>query len=124
MPAPLSLEELVRADAYRNSRHRDLLATSPALPWPQLAELQTANVRTDHPLERAEISREFARRVRTLADDEDEKAARAAEEAEFEAIVNASPAELDEDEIGRSLDRSHLALLARDLRNGAAPSAN
>jgi DNA-directed RNA polymerase specialized sigma24 family protein len=118
MPAPLTLEELVRTDTYRNARHRDLLATAPVLPWPQLAELQSAYVRTDHPLEKAEISKEFQRRVRTLADDEDEQAARAAEEAELEAILHAEPEEIDADEIGRGLDRSHRALLARDLRYG------
>ena len=118
MPAAASLEELVRTDTYRNARHRDLLATAPTLPWPQLAELQSAYVRTDHPLEKAEIAKEFQRRVRKLADDEDEQAAREAEEAELDALLHAPPEEVNLDRLAADLNRSHLALLARDLRDG------
>lgn len=118
MPAALSLEQLVADNLYRNARHRGLLETSPALPWPQLAELQSAYVRTDHPLERDEIAREFQRRVRMLADDVDEQEARELDEAEFEQIVSAEPEEVALEELMAEVERRERRQLADYLRHG------
>lgn len=105
MTPPLSLEELVRTGTYRNARHKHLLAEAPVLPWIQLAELQSAYVRTDHPLEKDELAREFARRIRTLNDDLDEQAAREAEQAEFEALLHEVDEVDDLSEPGNEFER-------------------
>jgi hypothetical protein len=121
MPALKTLEDHVRDGTWRArlAHHREMLS-GPVLPWSKLALLQAAYAATQHELEKREIARDFQRTIHTLNEDEDERAARDAEQAELDAIVNAPPTEIDEDEIGQTLDSWNRALLARDLRNGAA----
>src|SRR5206468_3958983 len=103
--------------SYRNARHTDLLASSPALPWPQLAEIQSAIARTSHPLERDELAREFARRVRALADDEDEQEERELEEAELETLLG-QVEEVDFEREWANVERAERTQLAHDYRTG------
>jgi hypothetical protein len=117
VPAALSLEELVRGGGFRARRHRDLLADAPTLPWPQLAALQSAYVATEHVLERRAIGVAFERAVRTLNEDETERAARAAALAEFDQLVFADPEPLDLERMTLELDRWHDASGARYLRD-------
>jgi hypothetical protein len=62
LPAPLSLEQLVRRKGFRPSRHRELLAGR-VLPWPQLAALQGEYVAAGSEPERREIAVRFLRAV-------------------------------------------------------------
>jgi hypothetical protein len=102
--------------SFRSRRHRDLLATAPVLPWPKLAALQSAYVATEHELERRAIGVELERAVRELNEDGDEQAARDAALAEFDALFDEPPTELDLEQLARDLDRWHDALIVRDLR--------
>src|SRR5439155_22665894 len=116
MPAPKTLEEHVRDASFRARRHRDLLATSPALPWRQLAALQSAFAATDHELERRSLAVAFERAVRELDVDENELAERERAERELRELLDAEPVEVDLDALAAELDRSTLATWRRDLR--------
>ncbi len=118
MPAAKGLEGHVRDATWRArlARHRELLETSPPPPWPQLAAIQAAYRATSHELERRAIAVEFERAVRTLAEDDDERAERERAEQELEELLDAPPEEISLDELAAQLDRSARATRACDLR--------
>lgn len=117
MPAPKDLELHVREATFRARRHRDLLEHAPALPWVELATLQSQYAATEHELERRAIAVEFERAVRELDVDQDEHARRELEQEQFEREL-AEVDDVDFDADLRRWQRAERALLAQDLRRG------
>ncbi|MGD0165795.1 MAG: hypothetical protein ABSC51_00695 [Gaiellaceae bacterium] len=107
MPAAKSLVEHVRQRSFRSRRHHPLLSGR-ALPWPELAQIQSWYVAATSDAERREIGRQFEKAVQEFHADGPVTAEEELLALKIEAILAMGPVQVNLD-----LSRSESAVFTR-----------
>src|SRR4051812_19198664 len=120
MPSAKTLKCLIHDRRFRARRHQHLLA-GPVLPWPELAEIQSRFVATEHPLERRAIAVEFQRAVSNRGDSGYDDTAGGM--TDLDRILAMPPMPYNPARNRADAERFARALRARDLvADGLSPS--